>query len=497
MGKTRKWTSLLACLLLVLQAASAAALSLSFSPGLSQVASRLSKGHAYQLQVQGELAAWPDLNPETLAALQAWLAVHRLEAQVQNIRGSEESQARLLKGEQGLLSVYTREDGRSAEFILGTGHQATRYLGRPGESPWQTLLGLDTRLPDWPRAREQLNLLGQAALPYLTAYEKPVKAATTIKNVGRGASQLVYTLKKDDALAFYEEAREQILPPLKAALGALLPNRAAALSEALDSLAPEGSLTIKRILDKEDRDLGIQVTGTVRLAGAARRLSLLYGLGEEGLYLNLRLPATRGRDSLSLQLSLLSENSKLKADWRYDRQAGTDRHRASGSLSLLSREKDGAEQVSGKITLSSRHTGEQARSQDYVLQPDLRLEGESLQGSLKIQELSGRKLVRELSLQLLGQPVPALTPPLPMTEVDLATAGPKELPEIARRAQQALVPILTDFLMDLPLSVRQLVLHDLGRDQRTEGDSVPAGIFGLPTFVVTDETIPTTKEETP
>lgn len=502
MHRSRKWLAATLCLMLLLHAGLAGALTLSFSPGLTAVSQRLDRGHAYGIQVQAQLAAWPDLNPETLDALQAWLGQHRLEMTLQGDKTGRDSLAALMQGDNRLLSLYTHEAADSAQMLLGGRGQAmTRYIGTPDSPPWQTLLGLDTDFCNPGAAREQLSRLGQAALPFLTAFEKPVKTATTIKNVGRGSSQLVYTLKKDEALLLYQEAREQVLPPLKAALMALLPGQAdslgSALGSALDSLQPDGSLTIKRILDKEDQDLGLQITGQVQLQGKARRLTLFGGVTDSGLYLSLRLPATRGNDTLSLQLSILDAPGQLKGDWRYEWVSGKDRHRMNGSLSLTSATKEGVERVTGKITGTSRRTGEKAASFEFLIKPDLEIREDALTGSLLLQELSGKKAVREMVLTLKGQPAPAFAAPAPMAEIDLNTAESTQLPAIAGQVQQAFIPVLTDFLMGLSLPTRQLVLHDLGRDQRTQGDSVPAGILPLPTFVVTDESIPTTKEENP
>lgn len=498
MRRNTRWLAYVLCLLLLAQTAAASALSFSFSPGLQQVAERLQAGHAYEIQVQGELAAWPDLNPESLEAFRNWLGNHSLSLHLQNLRGSADSLAVLKRGETPLLTLFTTQTDEQAAMTLGReGQPLTRYLGAGQDTPWHTLLGLDTRMTDLKAARAALQSLGQAALPYLAAYEKPVKAATTIKNVGRGTSQMVYTLKKDEAQAFFEEAGPQLLPLLKEALTALLPGDAEALFPSLDSLMPGGTLTIKRILDKEEQDLGLQITGLIQVNGQARRLTLFGGVAEKGLYLSLKLPATRGNDNLQVQLSFLTEGSRLKGDWRYEAVSGKNRHRASGSITLTSALKEEVERITGKITGTSRVTGEAPASFDFFIRPELEARGDSLTGSLTLQELAGKKVRKEVVLHLTGQPAPAITPPLPMAEVVLAEAGPEELGSMARAVQQALIPLLTDFLMDLPLDTRKLVLHDLGRDQRTQGDSVLPGILPIGDFVVTEETIPTTKEENP
>jgi hypothetical protein len=78
--------------------------------------------------------------------------------------------------------------------------------------------------------------------------------------------------------------------------------------------------------------------------------------------------------------------------------------------------------------------------------------------------------------------------------MDLRAATPEQVAAAAQQVKTAFMPLMTDYLLQLPLEIRKLVLHDLGRDARTEGESVPVVTQDNSPFTVIDES---TKEETP
>lgn len=64
--------------------------------------------------------------------------------------------------------------------------------------------------------------------------------------------------------------------------------------------------------------------------------------------------------------------------------------------------------------------------------------------------------------------------PPPGQAIHLDSLSPPGLALEKARVQGALAPRLSAWLMGIPLADRQLLLHDIGREQRTQGDSVPA-----------------------
>lgn len=466
--------------------------TLSFSPGLDAWGAAHESGTSINLTAQADVTAWPDLTPETLAAIQAWLAGRQLSLTVQG----KDSLAQLLAGDQALLSLQTGQDEETAFLTLDAqnGQPAARYVSGLDNPPWQALLGQDAWLPDLAAFENAILKLAQAALPHLVAFEKPVKTATSIKNVGSGKSQLVYTLNKEEAQAFWQAASGDLLPLLDTAIAAVTKEQAKELSNALRAMQPTGALTIKRILDADEQDLGLQITGTVQVDGKTRKLTLFGGMVDKGLYISFKLPATRGNDTLTAQISFASDKGKLTGDWRTSLIAGKHRRNTTGSITLKSVMAEDGERVSGKLSLTDRVTGEEKRTIEYVITPDIRFSGDSLDGSLILQEMAGKKTRREIKLMLTGSLGAPMTPLAPMTEMDLRAATPEQVAAAAQQVKTAFMPLMTDYLLQLPLEIRKLVLHDLGRDARTEGESVPVVTQDNSPFTVIDESI---KEETP
>ena len=56
----------------------------------------------------------------------------------------------------------------------------------------------------------------------------------------------------------------------------------------------------------------------------------------------------------------------------------------------------------------------------------------------------------------------------------------------ALELSQALLPLVKKVLMDFPEPARLLLLHDMGRTLRTEGEAVPAA-ERIPEFLVTED----------
>ena len=472
----------------------------ALSPGFAEISRFFTQGGSYTLNVSAQLNAWPDLTEQTLSALQIFLEDKQLLLQVQQEDETRHSLARLTDGALDLFALSAREDRFSAAMTLQVPDSlaATRYLGSPDLPPWQTLLGLDPNLPDPHTARSALAGIVQGALPFLLPEEKPVKTSVTIKNVGRGASQLVYALKTEQAAAFWEQASPGLLPAFDSLFNALLMGKAPAASAGLRTLKPLGALTVKRFLDKEGLDLGLQVTGTLELNGKARQLTLFGGQSADGLYLSFKLPAKRGSDTLEAQLSLAYALGSVQGDWRLKTVNGKDRLDASGAISLNSAVEDGAERLFGSLSAKIRQSGAVTQSFDYTLKPDLLYTGNALEGTLQFQERKGKAIRKDITFTLEGAMEEALQPLTALAEVDLLSASERQTALAVAQVRNALVPSFSRFLQSLSLDTRLLVLHDLGRERRTQGESVSPLNEIISQFTVIDDTGPlSTKEDTP
>ena len=105
---------------------------------------------------------------------------------------------------------------------------------------------------------------------------KAVKAGLSIPNVGRGVKQLTYALKAEEAQVWWAAEGAALLPALSRLLAAF-PPAGDALGTGFEGLRFTRTLTLRRVLDAQGTELGLQLTGTLEAGGQARRLTLLLG----------------------------------------------------------------------------------------------------------------------------------------------------------------------------------------------------------------------------
>lgn len=487
------WLTLL-CLLLLAASASAGIAS------LDALQNHVEVGGAYELSVSAQVKAWPDITGASLEAAQTWLNGKRLNLALEQEGAIHTGQAQLFSNDQAVLGFFTMEGPEGAGFQLmdANGAAATRYHSAEGLPPWQLLLGVDTFLPDWQHAQAALQAIADLALPHLLEMEKPVKTSTSIKNAGRGASQLVYAYKTAEAQALWDIVAPKALPELDKVFAALFPQYAQAASQSLRTLEMKGALTIKRILDKDGKDLGLQITGTFALDGANRKLTLFFGQSDTGAYLSFKLPATRGNDTLELQLSIPVEENELAADWRFKWVTGKDSLSTTGVIALKAKAAEAGETLSGSLTLKTRQSGSLSRNTEYTVKPALAFDGLALSGTLAFQQKEGSSLDKDLVFTLNGEPVGPLQAPPALAIIEASALTPAQLLLEQARVQGAFLPQLTGFLSGLPQDQMRLILHDLGRVRRTNGDILLPPLDIAPAFTVTETTNPPqTKEDTP
>lgn len=484
----RRLVMLALCALLVFGTARAA-----LSPALETLLSGYENSRAYRLSVSARMDAWPDLTEQSLAALQSWLAGQRLEVVLRREGSHRRAIARWMEDGHTVFTLATDQGPQEASLTLEVPSSlpATRCLGSPALPPWQVLFGGVPQLPDPAAAGQAWSDLCQAALPHLLPMEKPVKTAISIRNAGRGASQLVYAFNKEQAQAFWQAAGPDLLPAMDRLLLALAPSRAAALSDSLRTLEIRGALNVKRILDKQGENLGLQVTAILGLDGATRKLTLFGGRSDSGVYLGLKLPATRGSDTIEAQLSLATKPGNTKGDWKYKTVSGKDRVDASGKVALTSSAQAEGERLGGSLSARIRRDG---ITTDYEVAPDLLLTQDALTGSLRLREFAGKAVRREVSLALEMSPADSAAMPVPLAEIDLLSLDDDARSQAAERVSAALVPAMRRWLATLPGDTRRLVLHDLGRDRRARAEGAVPPV-NAEDFTVTDETAPSTSEE--
>ncbi len=491
----RRVLALALALLLLLPLALAEPIYGQEAPVYQALLDQFAVGGAYAVNLQAEVKTWPDLSEQSLLTLQDWLKNAQLSLSAHPNAG--QSALTLTQKDTSVLSLFTEQGDINRLSVSGADGATTVYVSEIA-LPWQTLLGVNPILPRFSLALDALKRFAVKALPVLVPYEKPVKTTITIKNVGKGTSQLVYTLKKAEAQEAWASAKPELLPLMEQFADALLPSHAEEFKAALTQLDMNGALTLKRFLDAEGRDLGLQLTGTILLNEQSRKLTLFYGLSDTGLYLSLKLPATRGRDTLELQVSLATKTDRVTGDWRLKQVTGKNTATLTGDLDLKTARGPSGRGVTGEVSALYKTTGEVKTSLSYTLIPDLVFVGSKVDGTLVLSRRDGKTLTHDLLLRLSGDQSGSLQAPAAMAEIHLDGAAQAEIDLAALQLKTRLVSQIKSFLLALPQETRLLVLHDLGREQRTEGESVDIPQNDNLSFTVTEETTtPPTKEDTP
>ena len=496
--RVRRVTAFILSALLCAHSAQAA-----FSPGLTELAGQYDAGEPLRVDLTAEISAWPDISVKTQGAYQAWLQDASLSVFLKKGKGGEDGAARLSHQDQTIFSLYTRMDTVQADMrLMILGSAVTRYLGAPESPPWQVLLGAGEPLPDLMESYKALRDLAALCFVHLKPCEKTLDKSITVKNVGRGASQLVYALKKDDANALWAQASPELLPVFERMFTALPREMAGRARQALLALSFTSELEVKRFLTKEGTDMGLQITGAMMINGVTCRMTLFGGISNKGLYLSFKLPATKGADTLEAQLSLVFDEGVIRGDWRYRQTAGKEKLDASGKVNLKNARDDGNENITGKLTAKIRQSGATERSLNYELTPSLRMTDRRAEGTLALAVTEGKRLLQDVTLGFGVTPddMPAL--PEAMAELDLSGADKSQIEYAKNQLRVSLLAPLQEFLFSLPMDTRLLVLHDWGRDQRTGGTGVdpldPLTSSGDSDFTVSDVTdLEITKEENP
>lgn len=444
------------------------------------------------------LGAWPDLSPETLSAMQAWLAFLRLDFYA----GEEQSGLRLRDGSRTVVTAQSRQAGDESRLTLSApgGLAPTTYVGTRDQPPMQALFGT-AGIPDFRGLAGGLPRLGAALAAGLVPYEKPQATKTSIKNVGRAESRLNYALSAQEANAWWQAALPQVQAIWAEAAAGLPPDWREAGERAISSLGFTGKLTVRRLLDEAGEDLGFQAAAPIEVLGQRYRLDLTAGFrAGAGFYLSLKLPAARGRDRLealvSLALSEQAGEARVKGDYSFTRVWEGERYAISGKADLALA---GAEHLRGEITAQVQGTA--AAKQDHRFVPDFSLKGDELTGSLQWLQSQGKNTLRDMTLALRIAPGAAQGEMSPQARVDLRGAADAARGYAARQAADALIPYLQEKLLTLPQSTRLVVLHDWGRVRRALGEArnltLPEAQAELFTVVDDTDIQPESKEEIP
>ena len=375
-------------------------------------------------------------------------------------------------GEELLSLSETAREGKRLLTLEGLGFES------PGEEdPFSLLLGEDGPdfgwLLQWPDA-SLLRDLPDKAIGWLAPYAREVKRSAAVKNLGTSPRRLEYKLEPEEWNSLW--------PALKKELACVLRELPLNVSDTLETLRFEKPVTVKRLLDQQGEPMGWQMASTVLLpSGVSRKLSFTGGYADnKGLYLNIKAPAVRGKDDLNLSLSAAFDEGDVNADLSLVSRMGEERYSLKGSAKLQLADTDSGERVSGQLWVEERRGSESALR--LTLEPDLVFEGGSARGKVRVLSERAGKTRLDVALNaFMGKGDASPTAALARI-YDLGT----ELPQARAALTQALLPLVRSVMMDFPEPARLLLLHDMGRTARTEGDAVPAGVR-TPEFLVTED----------
>ncbi len=324
-----------------------------------------------------------------------------------------------------------------------------------GMSPLERLLGMKP-----PQGADSLISAWQQTLSELAPLGSTKRQSSAIKNVGTAVTRQLYAI--DQALW------QQFWPPLAQALGELT-------GQTMPDIALTAPASLARLQDKAGQDIGLLFKGELSLdGGAPRKATMLAGYAADtGGYIDLKLPAVKGRDDLSFRLSARQTQGKrgreLKADWVYSWRLADDRASGRGELSLLSALDQGSETITGRLRLD--HRPEAGPDIRLSLEPQLALTNSELTGSLKLTQSRGGK--PWLTLILLPRLRAADRPQWPeMAALDLDALDQAALSLQSGRLMTALAAPLAKLSHDLPEDDYWQLMHYLGRGLWTQNRPV-------------------------
>ncbi len=464
----------------------AGTVSAAFSfPGLD-LADAYDAGVPLSLTMTLSISVWDKVSETTLELLNGWLETSRLKLTLGG--GSQGLSEASLETDGKRLLVFQEALGVDrSTFAVSPG--GTFYISSADRPASRLLVAEEASLPPavtelcarWRRFAASL----PAAYAVLRQWEEVKKEGISIRNTGSAKSKVEYTLTADE----WNAAWPSVLASLKASMAGpdpSFPQLTGAFPVPPESFWFEKSGTLKRFLDAGGADLGWQFTGAVSRAGEDARKVTLYGgfNAGKGLYLSLKLPALKGTNNLALNLSSSWKETAAGGSFRLE---GSFRRTFDGQttartadLSLSSRGQDGAERLTGKALMTFERRGQDAEKRSLEIRPDLLWKDGRLTGTADLTAKESGKTVFSGELGITLERGSAPQPLLPKRTVDLRSLDAAGLAMERQALETDLAEAFRELLLTLPLQERLQLLHDIGREQRTDGDAVP--VYDLPDF---------------
>ena len=357
--------------------------------------------------------------------------------------------------------------------LTSFGPEGTSYLTSDANGDMLSVLANDAFIvPNLFRLPDAYAGMASAFYAQLETQAEPkrVKERTSIKSASASQSYVNYLLSESQMNEVWPALLDTVLPALKAVLSdqPVLYAQAEAL---LRGVSFSGECRVKRFLDKEENDMGMQFTGQAEKDGDKRKVTLFGGWTEDkGGYISLSLPAVSGKNNfkanLSVQLTEKGSQRTMALEGTYARKVGGIN--VSGDLNgtLKNKLTDGGEAWTGKLTVS--YTENKVKTA-WTIQPDLAFTDEGLSGTVSLQRKTDGKASLKGSARL--EVKPGSPAPAPVSGAkDLRSAPPESIRAAAAGELTLLAALLADLFSGLGENERTHLLHDLRTDAWMNGD---------------------------
>lgn len=183
------------------------------------------------------------------------------------------------------------------------------------------------------------------------------------------------------------------------------------------------------------------------------------------MYLSLKLPAVRGSNNLQLVLSGSYKDDDLLLDGAFSRTQ--NKKTISADLQVSVNTADGA---NGRVILSARD--DEGKKSALTLSPKLTQEENLLHGPMSLKWTQGSKTLDMMLSVALSPAAKPKTPHFART-VDLDQLDAVGLAQEKEILNRALSGMMLSIVNRVPLEAQSVLIHDIGRSERTQGASVP------------------------
>ncbi len=241
--------------------------------------------------------------------------------------------------------------------------------------------------------------------------------------------------------------------------------------EQLCAVTFSDKVQIKRLYDRQGKDMGVQLTGNGTVLGTERKISLTLGYTEgKGGSFSLTAKAVTGKDLLkataSLRESIREEKNTYTFSAEYIHRLNGEEEVWDISASLTETTEEAGMRISGRITF-------EADGKTNTLEPQLMKTAEETRGTVQLTRKEKKKQTLQALLDLNISAAQLPERPEGVRQVSLAGMTAEEAQLLLFPEQVVLMRAVTYLLDDLEEGQRWQLTHDLKNESWLNGPDVP------------------------